>query len=106
MLGKDAVRILLLAVCKAHSYTSPSAFGGQNCRPRPQPEKQAKKVLLNKWKPRAPWSAQVTPDAAIAKKFRETFAEPLSSAKRAAMSELFLMAGARMGIVLPDIEHA
>ena len=73
---------MALAGCKAH-------LGAKTAGRDPDPEKQAKKVLLNKWKPRAPWSAQVTPDAAIAKKFRETFAEPLSSAKRAAMSELF-----------------
>ena len=50
------------------------------------------------------WSQ--TPNVAIAVKFHETFVEPLSSSKRAAMRELFPMAGARMGMVLPDIEHA
>ena len=72
---------MALAGCKAH-------LGAKTAGRDPDPEKQAKKVLLNKWKPRAPWSAQVTPDAAIGKKFRETFAEPLSLAKRAAMHEM------------------
>ena len=75
---------MALAGCKAH-------LGAKTAGRDPDPEKQAKKVLLNKWKPRAPGfcrSAQVTPDAAIGEKFRETFAEPLSLAKRAAMHEM------------------
>jgi len=41
---------------------------------------------------------------AIAVKFHETFVEPLSSSKRAAMRELFPMARARKGRVLPVLD--
>jgi hypothetical protein len=62
----------------------------------PQPEKQAKRVMLNKWRPSssAPRSSPVTPDASIATHFHGTFQEPLSSSKHVAMQELFPMAGA------------
>jgi len=46
---------------------------------------------------RAQISAGYTPDATIASRFHETFTEPLSSSKRAAMRELFVQAGARRG---------
>ena len=41
----------------------------------PKPEKQAKRVMLNKWRPSssAPRSSPVTPDASIATRFHETF---------------------------------
>jgi hypothetical protein len=71
----------------------------------PNPEKQAKRVLVNKWRCE-PTNGSLTPDSAIAAKFHETFAGPLSASKQAAMCELFPMAGARMGIVLPDMEDA
>lgn len=63
----------------------------------PNPEKQAKRVMLSKWLSSAsdPRSALVTPDATIATRFHETFKEPLSSSKRVAMQELFPMAGDR-----------
>jgi hypothetical protein len=63
----------------------------------PNPEKQAKRVLLSKWQPSAsaPRSAPTTPDVTIATRFHETFREPLSSSKREAMQELFPMAAAR-----------
>ena len=62
----------------------------------PNPEKQGKRVLLNKWhlSSSAPRPSPVTPDASIATRFHETFQEPLSSSKRAALQELFLMHGA------------
>ena len=41
------------------------------------------------------------PDVAVAEKFHETFAGPLSTSKEAAMRELFPMTGAHMGGVLP-----
>jgi hypothetical protein len=66
----------------------------------PNPEKQAKHILLNKWT-RRPANGSQTPDAAIAAKFHETFAGLLFASKQAAMHELFPMAGARMGGVLP-----
>lgn len=55
----------------------------------PQPERQAKRVLLNKWTRRPDEMRSGTPDATIAAKFHDTFSEPLSSSKRAAMHELF-----------------
>jgi hypothetical protein len=62
----------------------------------PNPEKQAKPVLLRKWQPSASalWSAPATPDAIIAARFRETFREPSSSSKREALLELYPL-GAR-----------
>jgi hypothetical protein len=71
----------------------------------PNQEKQVKRVLLNKWT-RWPMNGSQTPDPAIAAKFHETFVGPLSTSKQAAMRELFPMAGARMGTVLLDFEHA
>jgi hypothetical protein len=65
----------------------------------PKPEKQAKRVLLNKWQ-RQPANAVQIPDESITTKFHETFAEPLSSSKRAAMWELYPKAGAMRGWVL------
>jgi hypothetical protein len=63
----------------------------------PNPERQAKRVLLSKWQPStsAPRSAPATPDLTIATRFHETFQEPLSASKREAMQELFPLAGAR-----------
>jgi hypothetical protein len=57
----------------------------------PNPEKQAKRVLLGKWQPSASAlrSAPATPDATIAARFRETFRVPLSSSKREALQELY-----------------
>lgn len=65
----------------------------------PKPENQAKRVMLKRWRPAsaaASRSSPLTPDASIAACFHETFAEPLSSSKRAAMCEHFpKRAGAR-----------
>jgi hypothetical protein len=63
----------------------------------PQPEKQAKRVMLNRWRKKPDDAVSCTTDAAIATKFHETFAEPLSSSKKAAMRELFPVCGARLG---------
>jgi hypothetical protein len=60
----------------------------------PIPEKQAKRVLLSKWT-HEPAHVSQTPDPAVAAKFHETFAEPLSASQRAALSELYPMAGRR-----------
>lgn len=63
-----------------------------------KPENQAKRVMLNKWKPRSAATQPLTPatpDAAITTRSHENFAEPLSSSKRATMRELFLQARAR-----------
>ena len=61
----------------------------------PNPKKQAKRVLLNKWQPStsAPRPSPVTPDASIATRFHNTFEDPLSSSKRATMREFFPMHG-------------
>jgi hypothetical protein len=63
----------------------------------PNPEKQAKRVLLRKWQRSAstPRSAPLMPDATVVARFHETFREPLSSSKREAMLELYPMLGAR-----------
>jgi hypothetical protein len=63
------------------------------------PEKQKKRVLLNKWT-RKPARESQAPDPAVAVKFHETFAEPVSASKRAAMYEQFPMAGACLERVL------
>lgn len=55
----------------------------------PQPERQAKRVLLNKWSSRLEGVHSDTPDDMITAKFHDTFSEPMSSSKRAAMQELF-----------------
>jgi hypothetical protein len=65
----------------------------------PNPEKQAKRVLLNKWTCK-PTSESQTPDLAVAVKFHETFAEPVFASKRATMREMFPMARARLERVL------
>ena len=64
----------------------------------PNPEKQAKRVLLYKWTRMPPNGSQAS---AIAAKFYETFVEPLSASKQAAMREMFPMARACKGGVLP-----
>lgn len=77
------------SACPYARPTPQRPFGGQiglSCRD-PVPEKQARRVLLSKWEGRPADSK--TPDTAIANRFRETFAEPLSSSKVAAMRELF-----------------
>jgi hypothetical protein len=48
----------------------------------PNPEKQAKRVLVNKWERRPDNAVTDTPDYKIADKFHEMFAEPLSPYKR------------------------
>jgi hypothetical protein len=54
----------------------------------PPPEKQAKRVLLNKWTQRSEETVTTTPDAMIATRFHETFTVSLSSSKHAAMHGL------------------
>lgn len=55
----------------------------------PNPEKQAKRVLVHKWSPRTGHATHRTPDNAIADKFHANFSAPLSESKREAMQELF-----------------
>jgi len=49
------------------------------------PEIQAKRVMINKWRSPSDCPQLKTPDETIAIKFHQTFTEPLSSTKRAAM---------------------
>jgi hypothetical protein len=60
------------------------------------PERQARRVLLSKWENR-PSNPRSSPDDAVAKRFRSTFVEPISSSKVAAMRELFPERAARRG---------
>jgi hypothetical protein len=60
----------------------------------PVPEKQARRVLLSKWEHR-PSNPRSSPDDAVAVRFRSTFAEPMSSSKKAALRELFPECAAR-----------
>jgi hypothetical protein len=60
----------------------------------PNPEKQAKHILVNKWERRPDNAVTDTPDDKIADKFHETFAEPLSPYKWEALRELIPLRGA------------
>jgi hypothetical protein len=55
----------------------------------PNPEKQAKRVLVNKWEGRPDDVVTNTPDASIAVKFHAAFGGPVSTRKREYMRELF-----------------
>lgn len=55
----------------------------------PNPELQAKRVMINKWEDRPDGAVTDTPDNKISGKFHEAFAEPISTVMRAAMRELF-----------------
>jgi hypothetical protein len=73
---------------------------GEQCKS--SMEKQARVSYVTwvasiKWLHQAPNVSQSTPDVSIATKFYETFTEPLSSSRRAAMRELFPYARARRG---------
>lgn len=50
--------------------------------------------MMNRWWKKPDDATSCTPDVAIATKFHETFAEPLSSSKKPVMHELFPMHGA------------
>jgi hypothetical protein len=65
----------------------------------PNPEMQAKRVLLNKWT-RKPASQSQTPDSTVAVKFHEMFAKLVFASKRTAMREQFPMARACLERVL------
>jgi hypothetical protein len=54
----------------------------------PNPEKQAKRVLVNKWENRPDDAVTATPDIGIAVKFNTAFRDP-STVHREAMRELF-----------------
>lgn len=64
-------------------------LAGKSPMRHPKPQVQAKRVMLNKWKPTAEQKRAQTPDDGIVHKFHQAFAEPVSSTKWAAMRELF-----------------
>jgi hypothetical protein len=75
--------------CRSDRLVAKSAFRD------PQPEKQARHVMLNKWTGCPEGVVTNTLDATISTKFHETFADPLSSSKREAMRVIFPMCGVR-----------
>jgi hypothetical protein len=54
----------------------------------PNPEKQAKRVLVNKWERRPDDAPIDTTDDRIAALFHETFKEPVDSSTRKALREM------------------
>jgi len=70
----------------------------------PQPEKQARRVLLNKWVGRPDNTATGTPDDSIASQFHEAFGGSVSTSKRAALREIFPMRGARWARTVARLE--
>jgi len=58
----------------------------------PNPERQAKRVLLNKWNGR-PMPTNTTPDVTVDADFHQAFTELASSARRSAMRVLFPLHG-------------
>ena len=70
----------------------------------PQPEKQARRVLLNKWAGHPDNMATGTPDDSIASQFHEAFGGSVSTSKRAALRELFPMRGARWARTVARLE--
>lgn len=70
----------------------------------PNPEKQAKHVLVNKWEHRPDDAVTDIPDGTVAVKFHETFAEPLSLDTREAMRELlYPLRGTRRSAVAAQL---
>lgn len=69
----------------------------------PNPEKKAKRVLINKWEHRTKDDVTI-PDSSIVAKFHETFAEPISSNTRVAMHELlYPLRGTRWNAVATQL---
>jgi hypothetical protein len=56
----------------------------------PNPEKQAKRVLVNKWEGKPNGANSNTPDSKVAEKFHSNFAEPVPDYKWEAMRELLI----------------
>ncbi|KAK8458054.1 hypothetical protein SEVIR_3G293402v4 [Setaria viridis] len=61
----------------------------------PNHEKQARRVLMNKWAGRPEGAVTNTPDDMIATKFHEAFANAHPSSRREAMREFFRLRGGR-----------
>jgi hypothetical protein len=72
----------------------------------PQPEKQARRVMLNKWAGRPDNASSGTPDAMIAVKFHDAFGASVSSSRREAMRALFPMRGSRWTRTAARLERA
>jgi hypothetical protein len=70
----------------------------------PNPERQAKRVLVNKWEHRLEDAVTNTPNDKIIDKLHEAFTELLSSSKREAMRELFPMHGAQWNVSI-ELTH-
>jgi hypothetical protein len=64
-------------------------LAGKSAFRDPNPERQAKRMLVNKWEGRPDNAVTNTLDAGIAVKFHAAFGEPVSPHKREAMRELF-----------------
>lgn len=64
----------------------------------PNPEKQAKRVLVNKWENRPHGTCSGTPDNKIAEKFHSHFTEPVPDYKWEAMRELLICQGPDVGL--------
>jgi len=64
----------------------------------PNPEKQAKRMLVNKWERRPDNAVNDTPNDTIAVKFHETFDGPVSPRKWEAMGELMPMLAKRWNV--------
>jgi hypothetical protein len=56
----------------------------------PNPEKQAKRVLVNKWENKPSGAGSATPDNTVAEKFHSHFTEPVPDYKWEAMRELLI----------------
>lgn len=64
----------------------------------PNPEKQARRVMVRKWSGREARNSPATPDQAVSSKFHEAFGADLPSSRRAAIRELFpALRGRSMG---------
>lgn len=74
----------------------------------PKPERQPKRVMMNKWRPASASASMASPmvDATVDTQFHEMFADPLSSSKCAAMRELFPRPVARRGRAMPLASRA
>ena len=70
----------------------------------PEAGGQARNVLLKKWRSSTANSPLETLGMSVTNRFRKTFAEPLSSAKRKALCELFLAKVRRSGVAASETD--
>jgi hypothetical protein len=71
----------------------------------PNPEKQAKRVLVKKWEHRPDDAPIDAPDDRIAGLFHETFKEPVDSPTREAMRELMFPSPRERSLKRPGAAH-